>query len=151
MKEALIILLGLIPVVLFVTLMRYFYRSLRHPKKIVTESNGLRKISTPPSLFGLFASRTLYYYDEQFFYQIKQKEKVTLKVPLAKIVRVKPGYTMVNNRRSWVVTWQSDGGEKQVSFYHNITLFNHNFAVFLHAIKEANPQAEIKELTSFTL
>lgn len=139
----------IVPVALFWKLMSSFYKSLRHPKKIITESNGLRKISTPPSLFGLFASRTLYYYDDEFFYQIK--ETVKLKVPLAKIVRVKPGYMMVNNRRNWVVTWQSDGAEKQVSFYHNITFFNHNFADFLQAIKKANPQAEVKELSSFSL
>lgn len=149
MREVLSVLVGLIPFILLLTLMRYFYRSLRHPKKIITESNGLRKISTPPSLFGLFASRTLYYYDDAFFYQIK--ETVKLKVPLAKIVRVKPGYMRVNNRRNWVVTWQSDGAEKQVSFYHNITLFNHNFADFLRAVKEANTQAEVKEISSSSL
>lgn len=139
----------IVPVALFWRLMRSFYKSLRHPKKIITESNGLKKISTPPSFFGLFASRTLYYYDDAFFYQIK--ETVKLKVPLAKIVQVKPGYMKVNNRRNWVVTWQSDGTEKQVSFYHNVTLFNHNFAAFLRAVKEANPQAEVKEISSYSL
>ena len=37
---------------------------------------------------------------------------------------------MVNNRRIWSVSYVENGREKQVQFYPNVTMFNHNFSAF---------------------
>lgn len=147
MREIMNFLWAVLPMIVFITLMIWFFRRLRHPKKIISESDGMRKISSSPSIFGGSLSDAHYYYDDQFFYEIKNN--VTRKTPLVEIIRIKPGYTKINNRRNWCVTSLSNGLKKEVNFFNNLTLFNHNFAGFLQAVKRANPGAEVTELSAF--
>ncbi|PWC10136.1 hypothetical protein [Brenneria corticis] len=108
-------------------------------KKISQNSFILRKLGI---------DREDYYYDCFYFYQIREKH--TNKIPLTKIIRVKPDIIKINGRRRWSVRYIANDAEKEVTFVHNFTLFNRNFAGFLSAVKEANPNAEVKELTIFS-
>jgi len=148
MREILNFLLMVIPIIVLLLLIRFFSRTLRHPKRIVAESNGMRKISTNPSFFSRSAQQQ-YFYDSHYLYEVKND--ITHKIQLADIVKIKPGLTKVNNRRKWAVIYLKDGKQKQVEFYHNVTFFNHNFADFLAAVKRVNPEAEIKSLSFFNL
>lgn len=76
---------------------------------------------------------------------------VTRKIELAAIVKIKPGSTVVNNRRIWSVSYLEGTREKQVQFYNNLTVFNQNFAAFLEVVKRVNPEADIKAVSLFNL
>lgn len=89
-----------------------------------------------------------YYYDSDFLYQ--QREGETLcKVPLENIIRIKVSGTEVSNRRVWRVRYVSGPykTEREFSVLNNYTLFNRDFAGFLAAVREANPAAEVQEMT----
>lgn len=132
MREAISVLLMALPVIGLYLVIRNGVRSFRQPKRIVSDAQGKKKISTNPWFFDCF-SRKVYFYDERYFYEI-QKDRTT-QVELARIVNIKPGSTMVNNRRIWSVSYVENGREKQVQFYPNVTMFNHNFSAFLIAVK----------------
>lgn len=46
MREAINILLVILPIIVLFMLIRFFSGMLRHPTRIVQENNGLKKIST---------------------------------------------------------------------------------------------------------
>lgn len=148
MREILNVLLMALPIIVLLLLIRFFTRTLRHPKRVISESNGMQKISLNPSLFSR-AEHQQYFYDNHYLYEVKKD--TTDKISLSEIVKIKPGFTKVNNRRKWVVTYLKDGKEKQVEFFHNLTFLNHNFADFLATVKRVNPAAEIKKLSFFNL
>lgn len=148
MQEAINFLLMILPITVLFILIKLVSRTLRHPKRIISESNGMKKISTNPSFFKRSAN-TDYYYDDTFLYEVKNN--TTNKIELANITHVKPGFTTVNNRRKWSVIYVNEGSEKQFQFYHNLTLFNHNFAGFLTEVKRNNPGAEVKKLSFFNI
>lgn len=149
MQEITNLLWAVLPMILLITPILWFFRRLRQPKKIISENDGMRKISTSPSIFGGSSSDAHYYYDDQFFYEIKNN--VTHKISLAEIIRIKPGSTKINNRRNRCVTWLNNGVKKEVRFFHNLTLFNNNFAGFLVAVKRENPGAEVKDVSPFNI
>ena len=127
---------------------RWFFNSMRQAKKIVAADNGMMKISCNPSIFARFAKKEEYFYDSEYLYQVKNGI-TTAKVPFSDIVQVKPGYTVLNNRRKWSVFYLKDAQKKEFQFYHNITFFNHNFAGFILTVQEANPAADVKALSGF--
>lgn len=148
MQEAINILGVILPILTLFILIKLFSRTLRQPKRIISDANGMKKISSNPSFFG-GSSRAEYYYDDTFLYEIKRN--TTHKIELAKIIKVKPGYTTVNNRRKWSVIYLNEEGERQLQFYHNLTIFNQNFAGFLATVKQVNPDADVKSLSFFNM
>ncbi|WAH52846.1 hypothetical protein LMA04_01950 [Pseudescherichia vulneris] len=148
MQEAINVLLTILPIVALFTLITLFTRTLRQPKRIISDENGMKKISSNPSYFG-GSSRAEYYYDDTFLYEIKNN--ITHKIELSKITQVKPGYTTINNRRKWSVIYLTERGESQMQFYHNLTLFNQNFTGFLAAVERENPNAEVRKLSFFNM
>lgn len=144
MREAINILLVILPIIILFMLIRFFSGMLRHPTRIVPENNGLKKISTNPSILKKSAY-TEYFYDNNRLYEVTNS--MTNEIDFAEIINVKPTYTKVNNRRKWSITYLKAGEKKEVQFYHNLTFANQNFAVFLLAVKRANPDAEVKKLS----
>lgn len=140
-------LLPLVPIVLLITL--FFYRfSYKKGNKFNNEE--MKKISEDSCILRFFGfNREDYFYDELYFYQCRENN--TKKIPLSCIIRVKPELIKIINRRVWSVRYIIDGTEKEMRFVHNFTLFNRNFAGFLFAVKSANPNAEVKDATLFTL
>lgn len=145
MREIFTVLVAILPLVLFFIMIRAVFRWIRHPKRLIAEKNGMKKISSNPSIFGGSLYKEHYYYDDQYLYKIK--DDMTEKIMLSEIINIKPGFTKVNNRRKWSVTYLRNGSEKEVHFFHNLTLFNHNFSGFLAAVKHANPAAQVKEIS----
>ena len=135
--------------ILFFILMKWFFNTLRYPKLTNSETDGMKKISCNPSLFSRSSYQADYYYDSYYLYEIK--DNITNKIHLPEIIEIRPGYTKINNRRNWSVTYCKNGQKRKVQFFHNLTLFNHNFAVFLAIVKKANPEAKVKNLSFFTL
>ena len=148
MREIMNIISVALPMIVLFILIRLFFRAVRRPKRIISENNGMRKISANPSIFR-GSSQKEYYYDSEYLYEIKND--ITCKIPLGEIIQIKPGFTTINNRRNWLVSYLRYGEKKQVEFFNNLTLYNHNFSGFLSAVKQANPEAEIKALTFFNL
>ena len=144
MQEVINILLVVLPIAVLFMLVRFFSSILRHPTRIVSENNGLKKISINPSILKK-SSYTEYYYDNSHLYEVTQG--MTNEIDLTHIISVKPTFTKVNNRRKWSVTYLKAGQKKESQFYHNLTFTNHNFADFLLAVKRANPNAEVKKLS----
>ncbi|MBW8245564.1 hypothetical protein [Enterobacter mori] len=142
MHESLKILSVALPLIAFFILLSFFVRRIRQAKRIISDPNGMKKISANPSLFGGNAGKT-WFYDDQFLYEVKNN--VTRKIALADIIKIGPGNTEINSRRVWIVIYRDGANEKQVQFYNNLTLWNHNFTAFLAAVKTANPDAVVKE------
>lgn len=148
MQETVNFLLITLPIIVLFILVNSFSRILRHPKRIIPEDNGRKKISCNPAYFG-GSSHKNYYYDDNFLYEVDKR--TTCEIDLAKITQIKPGYTKVNNRRKWTITYIKEGEKKQVQFYPNLTVFNHNFADFLTTVKQINPDADIKNVSLFNM
>ncbi|WP_312927019.1 hypothetical protein [Pseudescherichia sp.] len=144
MREVINILLVILPVIVLFMLIRFFSDMLRHPTRIVAENNGKKKISTNPSYLKKSAY-TEYYYDNSYLYEVT--DSMTNEIELNKIIKIKPTFTKVNNRRKWSIIYLKAGQEKEVQFYHNLTFANQNFADFLITVKRANPDAEVKKLS----
>ncbi|HHL0035718.1 hypothetical protein [Enterobacter mori] len=142
MHESLKILSVALPLIAFFILLSFFVRRIRQAKRIISDPNGMKKISANPSLFGGNAGKT-WFYDDQFLYEVKNN--VTRKIALADIIKIGPGNTEINSRRAWIVIYRDGANEKRVQFYNNLTLWNHNFTAFLAAVKTANPDAVVKE------
>ncbi|EPS2708253.1 hypothetical protein ACTEV4_002161 [Cronobacter turicensis] len=149
MQQIVNVLLGLLPLVVIGILLRLFLRKLRNPKPAFSDSNEMKQISYNPSLFGWGLTKERYCFDQHYLYRMKGD--TTEEINLSEIVSVKPGYTTVNNRRNWVVVYSNNGLKKEARFFHNITLLNHNFAQFLVAVKQANPEADVKEISFFNV
>lgn len=142
MHESLKLLSVALPLIALFILLRFFVRRIRQAKCIISERNGMKKISANPSLFGGNAGKT-WFYDDQFLYEVKNN--ATRKIALSNIIKIGPGNTEINSRRVWIVIYRDGANEKQVQFYNNLTLWNHNFTAFLAAVKTANPDAVVKE------
>ena len=142
MHESLKILSVALPLIAFFILLSFFVRRIRQAKRIISDPNGMKKISANPSLFGGNAGKT-WFYDDQFLYEVKNN--ATRKIALADIIKIGPGNTEINSRRAWIVIYRDGANEKRVQFYNNLTLWNHNFTAFLAAVKTANPDAVVKE------
>jgi len=142
MHESLKIISIALPLIALFILSGFFVIRIRQAKRIVTDRNGMKKISANPSIFGGNVGKT-WFYDDQFLYEIKNN--ATRKIALANIIKIGPGNTEINSRRVWIVIYRDGANEKQVQFYNNLTLWNHNFTAFLAAIKRANPDAVVKE------
>ncbi|EKY3117603.1 hypothetical protein SMY46_001038 [Cronobacter turicensis] len=149
MQQIVNVLLGLLPLVVIGILLRLFLRKLRNPKPAFSDSNEMKQVSYNPSLFGWGLTKERYCFDQHYLYRMKGD--TTEEINLSEIVSVKPGYTTVNNRRNWVVVYSNNGLKKEARFFHNITLLNHNFAQFLVAVKQANPEADVKEISLFNV
>jgi hypothetical protein len=134
------------------------YRAGTYVSKMATSAkrhaskSGMRKISTTTKTFrpgkGGQLLPTDYYFDEEYFYEIQLDVKKS--VPLSAITKVERDTIKVNNRSFWIVTYVVEGQTKQARFRHNYTLFNTAFADFLDAVKRANPEACVRELSAFS-
>lgn len=149
MHELWKIVLVTLPLMAFIILIGWFLHRLRHPKLSGAEQGGMKKISGNPTYFLSALFKDQYYFDSEYFYEIKNN--VTFKIPLSAIISVRPGHTQVNNRRNWRVTFRHETGERSVQFYSNPTFFNQNFAEFLAVVKRENPHADVKDLSFFNL
>ncbi|MDK1226953.1 hypothetical protein [Cronobacter turicensis] len=149
MQQIMNVLLSLLPLIVICILLRLFLRNLRNPKPALSDSNEMKQISYNPSLFGWGLTKERYFFDKRSLYRINGDN--TEEINLSDIVSVKPGYTTVNNRRNWVVIYNNNSMKKEARFFHNITLLNHNFAQFLVAVKQANPEADVKEISLFNV
>ncbi|CAH5247692.1 hypothetical protein AI2839V1_2037 [Enterobacter cloacae] len=148
MHESLKIISVALPLIALFILSGFFIRRIRQAKRIITDRNGMKKISANPSIFGGNAGKT-WFYDDQFLYGVKNN--ATRKIALANIIKIGPGNTEINSRRVWIVIYRDGANEKQVQFYNNLTLWNHNFTAFLAAVKRANPDAVVKERSLLNL
>ncbi|KMK16189.1 hypothetical protein ABW06_02390 [Pluralibacter gergoviae] len=142
MREMLNILLTVLPLILLLISIECLRRNMRYPRRIVTEKNGMKKISSNPSFFKR-AVHEEYYYDGDFLYEIKNG--VTYTIPLSTIIQIKPTSIKVNNRRKWSVLYLQAGIKREVEFFNNLTLFNHNFVAFVQAVQRINPDAMVKK------
>ncbi|MCK7249253.1 hypothetical protein [Enterobacter kobei] len=142
MYESLKMISVALPLIALFILLRFVVRRIRQAKRLISDHNGMKKISANPSNFGGNAGKT-WFYDDQFLYEVKNN--ATRKIALATIIKIGPGNTEINSRRVWIVIYRDGANEKQVQFYNNLTLWNHNFTAFLAAIKSANPDAVVKE------
>ena len=142
------IILTVLPLILLLILIECLRRNTRYPRRTVAETNGLKKISSSPSLFKR-AGHWEYYYDGDCLYQFKGG--VTFTIPLSAITQIKPTSITVNNRRKWSVSYLQDGIKKEVQFFHNLTLFNHNFVAFVQTVQRINPEAMIKKPSLFNI
>ncbi|MEP9213568.1 hypothetical protein [Enterobacter kobei] len=131
-----------LPLIALFILLRFVVRRIRQAKRLISDHNGMKKISANPLIFGGNAGKT-WFYDDQFLYEVKNN--ATRKIALATIIKIGPGNIEINSRRVWIVIYRDGANEKQVQFYNNLTLWNHNFTAFLAAIKRANPDAVVKE------
>ena len=142
MYESLKMISVALPLIALFILLRFVVRRIRQAKRLISDHNGMKKISANPLIFGGNAGKT-WFYDDQFLYEVKNN--ATRKIALATIIKIGPGNTEINSRRVWSVIYRDGANEKQVQFYNNLTLWNHNFTAFLAAIKRANPDAVVKE------
>ena len=142
MHESIKIISVALPLIALFILLSFFVRRIRQAKRIISDRNKMKKISASPSIFGGNAGKT-WFYDDQFLYEVKNN--ATRKIALATIIIIGPGNIEINSRRVWIVIYRDGANEKQVQFYNNLTLWNHNFTAFLTAIKRANPDAVVKE------
>ncbi|MEC5319712.1 hypothetical protein VSX61_12330 [Brenneria populi subsp. brevivirga] len=146
MQEVYSLLLHILsPILLILLIRRIFYR-LRDKKESADANDGaMKKISVNSFFLRLFgASREDYY-----FYQVREGKNH--KIPFSDIISVKPKAIKINNRSVWAVRYLVHGLEKEIAFVHNLSFFNRNFSGFLSAVKSANPDADIKDLTLLTL
>ncbi|WFC80211.1 hypothetical protein [Enterobacter roggenkampii] len=142
MHESLKMISVALPLIALLILLSFLVRRIRQAKRIISDRNGMKKISASPSIFGGNGGKT-WFYDDQFLYEVKNN--ATRKIALANIIKIRPGNTEINSRRVWIVIYRDGVNEKQVQFYNNLTLWNHNFTAFLVAVKRANPDAVVKE------
>lgn len=142
MHESLKMISVALPLIALFILSGFFVKRIRQAKRIITDRNGMKKISANPSIFGGNAGKS-WFFDDQFLYEVKNN--ATRKIALANIIKVGPENTEINSRRVWIVIYRDGANEKQVQFYNNLTLWNHNFTAFLAAVKRANPDAVVKE------
>lgn len=144
-----------LPLIVLLVILYLMTKKLSHTRPADAPNGpGDRKlISSSSFLLRIFGSshsyKAKYYFDTENFYEVTDENTST--IPLATITAVKRESTKVNNRSVWSVSWSMNGHQKQARFLHNYTLFNRSFTVFLNAVKQANPDASVSELTLFTL
>lgn len=144
-----------LPLIVLLVILYLVTKKLSHTRPADAPGGpGDRKlISSSSFLLRIFGSshsyKASYYFDTENFYEVTNGNTST--IPLTAITGVKRESTEVNNRSVWSVSWSINGQQKQARFLHNYTLFNRSFAVFLEAVKQANPHASVSALTLFTL
>lgn len=145
--------IGLLPLVALILLMKYFVLPRGKKNDSFVATGEIKRISLhTPFLKRMGVNREDYYYDGSFLYQ--QRDGETLgKIPLENIIRVKVSGTTINNRRMWSVRYLDNPyqTEKELRFLNNYTLFNKDFAGFLAAVEAANPDAEVQKLTMWRM
>ncbi|WP_158149598.1 hypothetical protein [Pantoea agglomerans] len=141
--------ISLLSLVFIILLIWSFFRPLPFKKGPSPSPREMKKISAnTPILKKLGMNTEDYYYDSDFLYQQRDGETLC-KVPLENIIRIKVSGTEVSSRRVWLVRYVtgSYSTEREFRVLNNYTLFNRDFAGFLAAVKEANPAAEVQEMT----
>lgn len=141
--------ISLLSLAFFVLLIWSFFRPLPRKNGPLPSSGEMKKISAnTPILKKLGMNTEDYYYDSDFLYQQRDGETFC-KVPLENIIRIKVSGTEVSSRRVWLVRYVTGSyrTEREFRVLNNYTLFNRDFAGFLAAVKEANPAAEVQEMT----
>jgi hypothetical protein len=141
--------ISLLSLVFIILLIWSFFRPLPLKKWPSPSPREMKKISAnTPILKKLGMNTEDYYYDSDFLYQQRDGETLC-KVPLENIIRIKVSGTEVSSRRVWLVRYVtgSYSTEREFRVLNNYTLFNRDFAGFLAAVKEANPAAEVQEMT----
>ncbi len=105
----------------------------------------LNKISKRPFLLGLerkVISNSDFYFDNENFYAINEKENTKTVFKLAEIIELSKTSIKINNRRIWQVKVnQVNGKEITFRFAHNYTIWNNNFHLFYKKVKSINPSA----------
>ena len=140
---------SLLSLVLLIFLIWYFFKPFPLKKGLPPSPGEMKKISAnTPILKKLGMNTEDYYYDCDFLYQHREGETIC-KVPLKNIIRIKVTGTEVSNRRVWLVRYVtgSYSTEREFRVLNNYTLINRDFVGFLAAVKEANPAAEVQEMT----
>ncbi|MGC0942473.1 hypothetical protein WKH32_21440 [Pantoea agglomerans] len=140
---------SLLPLALIILFIWYCFRPLPLKKGLPPSPDLMKKISAnTPILKKLGMNTEDYYYDSGFLYQQRDGETLC-KVPLENIIRIKVTGTEVSNRRVWLVRYVTGSYRTKREFrvLNNYTLFNRDFAGFLAAVREANPTAEVQEMT----
>lgn len=140
---------SLLPLALIILFIRYCFRPLPLKKGLPPSPGEMKKISAnTPILKKLGMNTEDYYYDSDFLYQQRDGE-ILCKVPLENIIRIKVTGTKVSNRRVWLVRYVTGSyrTERELRVLNNYSLFNRDFAGFLAAVREANPAAEVQEMT----
>ena len=141
--------ISLLSLVFIILLIWSFFRPLPLKKWPPPSPREMKKISAnTPILKKMGMNTEDYYYDSDFLYQQRDGETLC-KVPLENIIRIKVTGTEVSSRRVWLVRYVtgSYSTEREFRVLNNYTLFNRDFAGFLAAVKEANPAAEVQEMT----
>jgi len=140
---------SLSPLALIILFVWYCFRPLPLKKGLPPSPGVMKKISAnTPILKKLGMNTEDYYYDSGFLYQQRDGETLC-KVPLENIIRIKVTGTKVSNRRVWLVRYVTGSyrTEREFRVLNNYSLFNRDFAGFLAAVREANPAAEVQEMT----
>lgn len=140
---------SLLPLALIILFIWYCFKPLPLKKGLPLSPGVMKKISAnTPILKKLGINTEDYYYDSGFLYQQRDGETLC-KVPLENIIRIKVTGTEVSNRRVWLVRYVTGSyrTEREFRVLNNYTLFNRDFAGFLAAVREANPAAEVQEMT----
>ncbi|MEN4642705.1 hypothetical protein ABEG74_00300 [Pantoea agglomerans] len=141
--------ISLLSLVFIILLIWSFFRPLPLKKWPPPSPGEMKKISAnTPILKKLGMNTEDYYYDSDFLYQQRDGETLC-KVPLENIIRIKVTGTEVSSRRVWLVRYVTGAykTEREFRVLNNYTLFNRDFAGFLAAVKAANPEAEVQEMT----
>ena len=76
-----------LPLIALFILLRFVVRRIRQAKRLISDHNGMKKISANPSIFGGNAGKT-WFYDDQFLYEVKNN--ATRKIALATIIKIGP-------------------------------------------------------------
>ncbi|MGY3113667.1 hypothetical protein ACVWYV_001898 [Pantoea eucalypti] len=149
MHEIFSFIVPLLSLAFFILLIWSFFRRLPLKKGPPPSPGEMKKISAnTPILKKLGMNTEDYYYDSAFLYQLREGETLC-KVPLGNIIRIKVTGTEVSNRRVWLVRYVTGSyrTEREFRVLNNYTLFNRDFAGFLAAVRDANPAAEVQEMT----
>lgn len=85
-----------LPLIALFILLRFVVRRIRQAKRLISDHNGMKKISANPLIFGGNAGKT-WFYDDQFLYEVKNN--ATRKIALATIIKIGPGNIEINSRR----------------------------------------------------
>ncbi|EOZ1473438.1 MULTISPECIES: hypothetical protein [Enterobacter] len=78
MHESLKIISVALPLIALFILLSFFVRRIRQAKRIISDCNGMKKISANPSIFGGNAGKT-WFYDDLFLYEVKKTPPVRLR------------------------------------------------------------------------
>ncbi|MDU7100576.1 MAG: hypothetical protein E6314_20630, partial [Enterobacter sp.] len=85
MHESLKMISVALPLIALLILLSFLVRRIRQAKRIITDRNGMKKISASPSIFGGNGGKT-WFYDDQFLYEVKNN--ATRKIALANIIKI---------------------------------------------------------------